>query len=255
MSATHDPEREFVAYWEAHLADPRDPQLDRWRALERTQVQRAREKYRADIERFAFLDGKRVLDVGCQCGALAVALSEGGARVTGLDVDEPLLEGARARAKGYGVGATFVRGVAERLPFDDRSFDLVTMVDVIEHVEDSARAIAECARVLAPGGVLYLQGPNRLSPRWFRSDPHYQMFAISVLPPSLGRFYVTRVRGRPRYDVGTFPVGLSVVRTIERSGLAIVSGPGFPAKRLMDRVRSLVGLTVDSMFTLVAQRR
>ncbi|MBL8681081.1 MAG: class I SAM-dependent methyltransferase [Myxococcales bacterium] len=250
-----DPEREFVEYWEKHLADPRDPQLDRWRALERTQVARAREKYRTDIERFASLEGRRALDVGCQCGALAVALAERGALVTGLDVEASLLEGARARARGYGVTATFVKGVAEALPFDDRSFDLVTMVDVIEHVEDSDRAIAECARVLAPGGTLYLQGPNRLSPRWFRSDPHYQMFAISVLPPALGRFYVTRVRGRPRYDVGTFPVGLSTRRTLERLGLTLASGPGFPAKSPMDWLRSWVGLTVDSMFTLVAHKR
>ncbi|MFO0557008.1 MAG: methyltransferase domain-containing protein [Polyangiales bacterium] len=251
---TGDPEREFVAYWEAHLADPRDPQLDRWRALERTQVARAREKYRRDIERFVDLSGKRALDVGCQCGALAVALAESGAIVTGLDVEEPLLEGARARARGYGASATFVKGVAERLAFEDRAFDLVTMVDVIEHVESAERSLAECARVLAPGGVLYLQGPNRLSPKWFVSDPHYEMFGISVLPPTLGRFYVTRVRGRPRYDVGTFPVGASALRTLRRLGLEVISGPGIPAKTPRDWLRAAWGLTVDSMFTLVARR-
>jgi SAM-dependent methyltransferase len=251
---TADPEREFVAYWEARLADPRDPQLDRWRALERTQVARAREKYRRDIERFVDLSGKRALDVGCQCGALAVALAESGALVTGLDVEEKLLEGARARARGYGASATFVKGVGERLPFEDRAFDLVTMVDVIEHVEDTEKSLAECARVLAPGGVLYLQAPNRLSPKWFVSDPHYEMFGISVLPPTLGRFYVTRVRGRPRYDVGTFPVGASVLRTLRRLGLEVISGPGIPAKTPRDSIRAAWGLTVDSMFTLVARR-
>jgi len=254
MSVERDPEREFVEYWEAHLADPRDPQMDRWRALERTQVARAREKYRADIERFVSLRDKRVLDVGCQCGALVVALAEHGANVTGLDVEEPLLEGARARARGYKASATFVKGVGEKLPFDDRSFDLVTMVDVIEHVEDAAKTLAECARVLAPGGVLYVQGPNRLSPKWFVSDPHYEMFGISVLPPTVGRFYVTRVRGRPRYDVGTFPVGASVLRSVRRLGLEVISGPGLPMKSTRDALRAAWGLTFDSMFTLVARR-
>lgn len=254
MSVESDPEREFVEYWEAHLADPRDPQLDRWRALERTQVARAREKYRADIARFVSLRDKRALDVGCQCGALAVALAEHGANVTGLDVEEPLLEGARARARGYQTSAQFVKGVGERLPFEDRAFDLVTMVDVIEHVENAEKSLAECARVLAPGGVLYVQGPNRLSPKWLVSDPHYQMFGISVLPPALGRFYVTRVRKRPRYDVGTFPVGAGVLRTLRRLGLEVISGPGIPAKSLRDSVRSAWGLTMDSMFTLVARR-
>lgn len=254
MSATHDPEREFVAYWEAHLADPRDPQLDRWRALERTQVQRARERYRADIAAHVALDGARVLDVGCQCGALAVALAESGARVTGLDIDEPLLEGARARARGYGVEASFVCGVGERLPFGDGAFDLVTMVDVIEHVEDIERSLRECARVLAPGGTLYLQGPNRWSPKWFWRDPHYQLFGISVLPPSVGRFYVTRMRGRPRYDVGTFPVGWRVLRSLRAIGLTVTSAPGMRAGVVRDRWKHAYGLTMDSMFTVVATK-
>lgn len=255
MTVREDPEAAFVAYWEEHLADPRDPQLDRWRALERTQVARARERYRQDIQRYCALDGAHVLDVGCQCGALAIALAEAGATVTGLDVDEPLLEGARARARGYGVDASFVKGVGERLPFEDRSFALVTLVDVIEHVESAEKTLAECARVLAPGGALYLQGPNRWSPKWLWSDPHYQMFGISVLPPALGRFYVTRVRGRPRYDVGTFPVGLRVLQWLRRAGLEVEAGPGIPRKSQVDRWRSVVGLTVDSMFTLVARKR
>jgi ubiquinone/menaquinone biosynthesis C-methylase UbiE len=255
MTANEDPEREFVAYWEAHLADPRDPQLDRWRALERTQVARARDRYRRDIERHASLDGAAALDVGCQCGALAIALCEAGAKVTGLDVDEPLLEGARARARGYGVDATFVKGVGERLPFEDGAFDLVTLVDVVEHVEDIAKTLAECARVLRRGGSLYLPGPNRLSPKWFWSDPHYQMFAISVLPPSAGRFYVTRVRGRPRYDVGVFPIGLSVERRLRALGLDVRTGPGMRDGRVHDRWARWYGLTMDSMFTLVATRR
>lgn len=249
-----DPEREFVAYWERHLADPRDPQLDRWRALERTQVARARALCARELAPHRALEGARVLDVGCQCGALAVALAERGASVTGVDVAEPLLEGARARARGYGVRATFVRAEAESLPFEDASFDLVTLVDVIEHVRDPRRALAECARVLAPGATLYLQGPNRWSPRWFLRDPHYRMAAISVLPPSWGRFYVTRVRGRPSYDVGVFPVGLDVVKQLRSLGLDVLRGPGIPSRTLLDRVRSIAGLTLASMFTLVAAR-
>ncbi len=250
-----DPEAEFVAYWERHLADPRDPQLDRWRAIERGQVARAREEYRGALAKFVTLRGARALDVGCQCGALAVALAEAGADVTGVDVSEPLLDGARARARGYGVPARFVRAEGEALPFADASFDLVTLVDVIEHVADAARTVAECARVLRPGGTLFLKGPNRLSPRWLISDPHYQFFGISPLPPSIARFYVTRVRGLPRYDVGTFPVGLSVRAWLARGGLTVVSGPGIPGGSPRDALRRAWGLTLAPMFTLVAVRR
>jgi hypothetical protein len=81
------------------------------------------------------------------------------------------------------------------------------------------------------------------------------MFGISVLPPSLGRFYVTRVRGLPRYDVGTFPVGASVQRTLARLGLEVTRGPGIPRKTAVDSLRGAWALTFGAMFTLVATRK
>lgn len=248
-------EHEFEAYWEKHLVDPNDPQLERWRALERTQVERAQSQYVPLIEKYRSLDSVRALDVGCQCGALAVAMSERGAMVTGVDVEESLLEGARLRAKGYDVSPVFLRAVAESLPFESASFSLVTMIDVIEHVENIDRSLEECVRVLAPGGTFVLQGPNRLSPRWFWSDPHYRMFAISVLPPQLGRWYVTRVRRRPRYDVGTFPVALAVLAKLRALGLHIESAPGIDGGKSVSKWKYWVGNTVGSMFTIVAKKQ
>ena len=162
-----DRDAEFESYWEKHLVSSNDPQLERWRELERTQVSRAQSQYLPLIEKYVVLSKAIVLDVGCQCGALAVALSERGAAVTGIDVEENLLVGARLRAKGYGVSPVFVKAVGEALPFENGSFSLVTLIDVIEHVEEIEKSLAECVRVLAPGGVLIVQGPNRWAPRWF----------------------------------------------------------------------------------------
>jgi hypothetical protein len=197
MTGNEDAERAFVAYWEAHLADPAGPAA---RPLARARTHagpaRARDRYRRDIERHVSLDGAAVLDVGCQCGALAVALCEAGAKVTGLDVDEPLLEGGEGARDGVrrrcdvreGRGRTApVRG--RRVRPRDAGRRGRTRRRHRENAEQNARGCCVAA------GTLYLQGPNRLSPKWFWSDPHYQMFAISVLPPSVGRFYVTRVRG------------------------------------------------------------
>ncbi|MDP3276063.1 MAG: class I SAM-dependent methyltransferase [Deltaproteobacteria bacterium] len=247
----HDPEAEFVGYWETHLADKSDPQIDRWRAIERTQVTRARTEIVPKIAAHCAIEGARILDVGCQCGALAVALSERGARVTGLDVSERLIEGARARARGYNAAATFVCGVGEALPFASDSFDVVTLIDVVEHVQDLAKTLAECARVIAPGGVIYLHGPNRWSPRWFGRDPHYRMLGISVLPEKIGRFYVTRVRGLPSYDVSVFPVGSDVAKTLVSLGLTLRGEPQRPIQKLGRGV----SLRFASMFTLVATKR
>lgn len=214
----------FLRHWAATLLRPDDPQRARWLALELDQVARNRGIAR-ELSRELTLTGARVLDVGCQLGALPIALGELGATVTGVDVDDALLDGARRRCACYDAAVTLVRAEAEALPFPDASFDAVTFVDVIEHVRDARRSVAELARVLKPGGVLYLFGPNRFSPSNLRRDPHYQLAGVSAMPHALGRWYVTRVRGFPRYDVGVLPVGGVVRRWLEAEGLRVTRSP------------------------------
>lgn len=223
-------ERPFLDHWASHLLDARDPQRARWLRLELDQIARNRTIAR-EVARFAPLDGARVLDVGCQLGALPVALAELGAAVTGVDVDDALLAGARLRAGCYGARADFARAEAEALPFDDNTFDVVTFVDVIEHVRDPRAAVRELARVLRPGGTLYLFGPNRLSPANLRADPHYQLFGVSVMPRWMGELYVTRVRSFPRYEVGVLPVGSRVARWLRDDGMRVVHSPADDAER------------------------
>ncbi len=244
----------FLEYWSSTLLDPRDPQNPRWLELELGQVARNR-RIAGEIGAHVPMAGARVLDVGCQTGALSVAMSERGAHVTGIDVDAPLVHGAAIRARCYGIDGEFVAGVAEALPFDEETFDLVTLIDVLEHVRDIVATLDECVRVLRPGGALYLQGPNRWSPRWFLRDPHYEMLGISVLPPSLGRFYVTRVRGRPRYDVGVFPVGARVVQQLVARGCDVVVEPNDVRARSLPRLHRWWTLHSASLFTVVARVR
>ena len=94
------------------------------------------------------LRGRRVLDVGCGTGRLAVALAERGAKVWGVDPSEEMLAQARAAA-GRRVGLR--RGSAEVLPFKDGWFERAVMRLVV-HLVDRPRALPELARVLAPGG-------------------------------------------------------------------------------------------------------
>ncbi len=234
---------DFLAWWAEHYLDPRDPQRDRWAALERAQLHRAQGIADA-VARYTPMAGATVLDVGCQTGALPIALARRGARVIGADVCPRLLSGAALRARSHGVTAAFVCAHAERLPFGDESFSAVTFIDVIEHVHDPRAAVREIARVLRPGGVLYLLGPNRLSPRLFASDPHYGLTGVSVLPPALGRFYVTRVRGFPQYDVGTLPVGGRVASWLREENFEIADSALTDARRWWDEraPRSLASL-------------
>jgi SAM-dependent methyltransferase len=261
------PEEAFLRYWAQELLDPGDPQRERWATLERAQIDR-NEGIAAEVHRFVSLRGRRALDVGCQTGALAIAMSRRGADVTAVDVDEKLIEGARIRARGHGSPAHFAVAVAEALPFPDRSFDVVTFVDVIEHVADARAAVREIARVLRPGGTLYLFGPNRLSPSLALSDPHYQLAAVSVMPRWMGEWYVTRVRGFPRYEVGVLPVGGVVERWLAEDGLAVIDSARDDATRWwseraparfagLHRAARLWGaarVSVAPLFRLVARR-
>ena len=111
--------------------------------------------------------GDRVLDAACGTGDLAVIAAKAGARVTGLDFSERMLERARRKAPEL----DWVRGDLLALPFSDASFDSATVGFGVRNVSDLARAIAELRRVLRPGGRLAIleitrpRGPLR----WFYS--------------------------------------------------------------------------------------
>lgn len=261
-------ERPFLLRWCEALLNPADPQRARWLRLELEQIVR-NQTIAGEVARFAALEGAEALDLGCQLGALPIALSARGARVTGVDVDDATLEAARLRAGCHGAQVRFVRAVGEALPFADGSFDLVTFVDVIEHVDDPRRTVAEIARVLRPGGTLYLFGPNRFALANLRADPHYQLAGVSALPNALGRWYVTRVRGFPRYDVGVLPVGGRVARWLREEGLQVTRSAEDDAEdwwraRAPSSLRAAVGLarrwgrarvSLAPLFRLVAVKR
>jgi ubiquinone/menaquinone biosynthesis C-methylase UbiE len=227
-------ERAFLEHWVATLLDPSDPQRTRWLQLELDQIVRNRTIAR-EVASFASLSGAHVLDVGCQLGALPIALSELGAHVTGVDVSDALLSAAQMRSQCYGATATFVRAEAERLPFADHSFDVVTFVDVIEHVSRPRDAVRELSRVLRPGGLLYLFGPNRFSPSNLRSDPHYNLAWVSAMPHAMGDFYVRRVRRFPKYEVGVLPVGGVVAQWLREDHCTLVHTPADDAQSWWNR--------------------
>jgi SAM-dependent methyltransferase len=95
----------------------------------------------------------RILDVGCGTGANIQMLSQFGA-AEGVDVSAEALDFCRARGLGQ-----VKQGAAESLPFEDASFDLVTGLDVVEHLDDDIAGLREMARVLQPGGRAVLFVP------------------------------------------------------------------------------------------------
>ena len=104
---------------------------------------------------------KDVLDLGCAGGFMAEALHRRGARVTGIDPAAQAIAAARAHAAQAGCDIRYEVGKGEALPHADASFDAVVCVDVLEHVQDLSRVLAETARVLRPGGLFLFDTINR----------------------------------------------------------------------------------------------
>jgi len=112
-----------------------------------------------DASSFTPLAGRRALDMGCGAGLLCEPLARMGAAVTGVDAAAENIRAAEAHAALSGLGIDY--RVGDVAAVADQRFDLVTSMEVIEHVADPAAFVAGLASVLAPDGLMILSTPNR----------------------------------------------------------------------------------------------
>lgn len=110
------------------------------------------------IRRYAPVDRKRILDIGCGLGAYVRKLRAFSSEVYGVDIDADKVAQARQELD------RILLAPAEELPFSDECFDIVLMHEVLEHVQDDVRAVREAYRVTRVGGRLVIFVPNRLYP-------------------------------------------------------------------------------------------
>ena len=172
--------------------------------------------------------GRRILDAGCGGGLVARELAAAGAEVVGVDRSLGSLGVARRAANGSGSFQP-AQGRLERLPFAGGSFDAVVAADVLEHLPDLPAAVAELARVLAPGGSFLFDTVNRTPWSWFTA-----VFGLEQ---------VLRMVPRGTHDWRLFirPDELDRLLTaaglarVEVTGLAPRIGPGVVARGLLTR--------------------
>lgn len=136
--------------------------------------------------------GLVALDIGCSTGFIADELHRAGAKVTGLDIDEPGLARARER---FGAEITFVYAGGEAIPMPSQSVDIVVFNHIYEHVVDADAVMADIRRVLRPEGVVYLGLGNRLGV----VEPHYKLPFLSWLPKTLADPYLRRFSNESSY--------------------------------------------------------
>jgi SAM-dependent methyltransferase len=138
--------------------------------------------------------GGELLDLGCGSGELARHLAAGGYRVSGCDIAPLMLRQAAAADTGQAVRWIRLEPSWRTLPFAVSSLDAVVAASVLEYVQDPAAVLAECARVLRPGGVLLCTVPNLAHPvRWLEWPLGLAARAPIVPLASIGRGASRRV--------------------------------------------------------------
>ncbi len=123
------------------------------------------------IDRYADLAGKKVLDVGCGGGILSEAMAHRGAEVSGIDMGEAPLKVAKLHGLESGVKVNYSRITAEEFAAENpESFDVVTCMEMLEHVPDPASVVQAVANLVKPGGKVFFSTINR--------NPKAYLFAI-----------------------------------------------------------------------------
>ncbi len=177
--------------WLAHMTWRKDFVAWRERRIHQEQYQQANLK---DIALALGPDvaGKSMLDLGAGMGGLSVALlleyGDKGLHLQSMDYNPDYCHIASLRARRYGLILPITVAAGEQLPYPDGSFDLITCLDVLEHVASTGDVLREMRRVLKPGGIVLTTIPNR---RAFR-DPHYHLPLINWLPRPLAEAIVRR---------------------------------------------------------------
>ncbi len=183
--------------------------------------------------RLAWIDGKaplagrRVLDVGCGGGILAEAMARRGAQVKGIDLADKSLKVAQLHALESGVAVSYEAIAAEALSErEPASYDIVTCMEMLEHVPDPASTVAACARLVKPGGDVFFSTINR--------NPKAYLYAV------VGAEYLLKLLPKGTHDYARFIKPNELARQCREAGL---------------EVHHLVGMTYNPLTKIYALGR
>ncbi|WP_428033133.1 bifunctional 2-polyprenyl-6-hydroxyphenol methylase/3-demethylubiquinol 3-O-methyltransferase UbiG [Amphritea sp.] len=158
------------------------------------------------IDRIAALNGKSVLDVGCGGGILSEAMAHRGAEVTGIDMGEAPLKVAKLHGLESGVNVSYRQVTVEQLATEQpASFDIVTCMEMMEHVPDPSSIVDACSRLVKPGGFVFFSTLNR--------NPKSYMMAI------IGAEHLLKLVPKGTHDFNKFIRPSELASWIRQSGL------------------------------------
>ena len=172
------------------------------------------------IDDRAALNGKQVIDIGCGGGILAESMARRGAHVTGIDMGATPLEVAELHALESQVNVTYRQISAEAIAAEaPAQFDVVTCMEMLEHVPDPASVIAACAKLVKPGGDVFFSTINR--------NP--KAFALAIL----GAEYVMQMLPKGTHEYAKFIKPSELERWARSVGLEL---------------RNITGMTYNPLF-------
>jgi len=162
------------------------------------------------------LAGKSVLDIGCGGGILAESMAQRGARVKGIDLSEKALKVAELHGLETGIGLDYEMIAAEDLAArEPASYDVVTCMEMLEHVPEPARVVQACAALVKPGGRVFFSTLNR--------NPKSYLFAV------IGAEYLLRLLPRGTHDYTKFITPAELAQFARGAGLTVdqLKGMGY----------------------------
>jgi 2-polyprenyl-6-hydroxyphenyl methylase/3-demethylubiquinone-9 3-methyltransferase len=160
------------------------------------------------IDRRAGLQGKRAIDIGCGGGILSEGMASRGADVTGVDLSERALGVARLHLYESGHQVDYRQIAAEEIAAKEpESFDVVTCMEMLEHVPDPSSTVSACAKLAKPGASIFFSTLNR--------NPKSYLFAV------VGAEYVLRMLPRGTHEYARFIKPSELARMARDAGLAV----------------------------------
>lgn len=139
---------------------------------------------------------EKVLDIGSGKGILCMTFSDIAKEIIGLEPDKDAREIAELTKEYFEKNnIKFIDGIAQKMPFENETFDLITSTSTLEHIEGTQNVIKEIFRVLKPGGYFYLNAPNYL---WFR-EPHYMLPMLPLMPKIFLKIIARTTNRNPKY--------------------------------------------------------
>jgi 2-polyprenyl-6-hydroxyphenyl methylase/3-demethylubiquinone-9 3-methyltransferase len=180
------------------------------------------------VQERAKLAGARALDVGCGGGLLAESLAKAGATVMAVDLAPTMIETARLHALDSGLTIDYQVESAEHvLATKPGEFDVVTCMEMLEHVPDPAQTVEVLARLVAPGGDVFISTINR----------NFKSFALAIV----GAEYLARLVPRGTHEYERLLKPSEIARFARAAGLAVVDIAGLQ----YDPIREQCALTRD----------